>query len=144
MSLGNDKYMVTEEKKVAIILNGRLNISTSFMGIAEKIAPYSDIYYATDQKYTTEAEYLEKKYGAAAMMAYTSTGKYGMEDYVWCKKAGVLVAREDQEWANEEQPEFADENMPKTVGPCQVPTPGRKQQAKGKGRPKMGTKKKGV
>ena len=60
--------------------------------------------------------HLEKKYRAAAMMAYTLTGKYRMEDYVWCEATGGPVSREDQEWANEEQPEWADEKYDKTEG----------------------------
>ena len=88
--------------------------------------------------------YLEKKYGAAAMMAYTSTGKYRMEDYVWSKEAGGPVAREDQEWANVEQPEWANERYAKEGRTKTDANLSGEAGGQGKEKTKGGGKKKGV
>ena len=54
------------------------------------------------------------------------------------------MAGQDQEWANEEQPEWADEKYAKNRGSMPGANPSKETAGQGKGKTKEGKKKKGV
>lgn len=76
------------KKKTAIIVNGRIRMSRSFLNIVEILSPYADIFYATDAECINEAELLSKEFNAdGIIMEYKRTLAKKQEE---CENKGLL------------------------------------------------------